>query len=113
MSAPAVNSVTLVGRLTADPNLRALPDGRPVCDLRLAVDDAQDKPLFIDVATFGPGAEACARHLIKGRQVAVVGRLAYRVAGQGGPAALQALRNRPRAVRIRRRPSCPRGGRER
>jgi hypothetical protein len=37
------------------------PTGRSVCDLRLAVNDQRDQPpLFIDVATFGPGADACA-----------------------------------------------------
>lgn len=78
MSAPAVNSVTLVGNLTADPQLSQTPDGKSVCDLRLAVNDQQGKPLFIDVATFGPGADACAEHLSKGRSVAVLGRLTYR-----------------------------------
>jgi single-strand DNA-binding protein len=78
MSAPNINSVTLVGRLTAEPLLRQLPDGRSVCDLRLAVNDLREKPpMFIDVSTFGPGADACAEHLSKGRQVGVIGRLSY------------------------------------
>jgi single-strand DNA-binding protein len=78
-SAPAVNSITLVGHLTSDPVLRSLDDGRKVCDMRLAVNDQRDQPpLFIDVATFGPSAEACARYLAKGRQIAVTGRLIYR-----------------------------------
>lgn len=78
MSAPNINSVTLVGRLTAEPTLRELPDGKPVCELRLAVNDEREKPMFIDVATFGPGARACFEYLAKGRQVGVVGRLSYR-----------------------------------
>jgi single-strand DNA-binding protein len=78
-SAPAVNSVTLVGHLTSDPVLRSLDDGRKVCDVRLAVNDQRDQPpLFIDVATFGGSAEACARYLAKGRAIAVTGRLIYR-----------------------------------
>ena len=78
-SAPAVNSVTLVGHLTADPVLRELPDGRAVCDMRLAVNDQQGQPpLFIDVATFGTSAAACEKYLAKGRQIAVTGRLIYR-----------------------------------
>jgi single-strand DNA-binding protein len=78
-SAPNVNTVTLVGQLTADPELRSLPDGKSVCDLRLAVNDQRDQPpMFIDVATFGGGAEACAAYLVRGRQVAVTGRLVYR-----------------------------------
>jgi single-stranded DNA-binding protein len=40
--------------------------------------EREKPPLFIDVATFGAGAEACAAHLTKGRAVAVTGRLAYR-----------------------------------
>lgn len=79
VSAPSVNSVVLVGRLTADPELRKLPDGGSVCDLRLAVNDRRDQPaLFVDVATFGAAADACAKHLAKGRQVAVIGRLIYK-----------------------------------
>jgi len=75
---PNVNTVTLVGQLTGDPVLRQLPDGRSVCDLRLAVNHQRDQPpLFIDVATFGPGADACAEYLAKGRAVAVTGRLVY------------------------------------
>jgi single-strand DNA-binding protein len=78
VSAPNINTVTLVGQLTADPELHQMPDGRSVCDLRLAVNDQAGKPaLFIDVATFGPGADACAEHLSKGRQVGVIGRLTY------------------------------------
>ncbi len=40
----AVNSITLVGHLTSDPVLRDLPDGRTVCDMRLAVNDQRDQP---------------------------------------------------------------------
>jgi single-strand DNA-binding protein len=73
-----VNQVVLVGNLTADPVLRQLPDGRSVCDLRLAVNDQRDQPpLFIDVATFGPRADACSKYLAKGRPLAVTGRLVY------------------------------------
>lgn len=78
-AAPQVNSITLVGNLTSDPVLRSLPDGRSVCDLRLAVNDQREQPpLFIDVATFGASAEACAKYLAKGRAIAVTGRLTYR-----------------------------------
>ncbi len=77
-SALNINTVALVGQLTTDPVLKALPDGRPVCELRLAVNDRNDQPpMFIDVSTFGSAAEACGRYLAKGRQIAVTGRLAY------------------------------------
>jgi len=78
-TAPAVNAVTLVGHLTADPILKQLDGDRKVCNLRLAVNDQKDQPpLFIDVATFGSQADACAKYLAKGRAVAVTGRLVYR-----------------------------------
>lgn len=78
-TAPAVNVVTLVGNLATDPVLKQLDGDRKVCNLRLAVNDQRDQPpLFIDVATFGTQAEACARYLAKGRAVAVTGRLVYR-----------------------------------
>jgi single-strand DNA-binding protein len=77
-TAPAVNQVTLVGNLTTDPVLKQLEDDRNVCQLRLAVNDQKDKPMFIDVATFGAQADACAKYLTKGRAVAVTGRLVYR-----------------------------------
>ena len=76
---PAVNAVTLVGNLTADPVLRTIDEHRKVCDLRLAVNDQKDQPpLFIDIATFGSQAEACAKYLAKGRAIAVTGQLIYR-----------------------------------
>jgi single-strand DNA-binding protein len=69
----------LVGHLTADPVLRPIDENRKVCDMRLAVNDQKDQPpLFIDVATFGSQAEACAKYLSKGRAIAVTGRLIYR-----------------------------------
>ena len=78
-SAPAVNSITLVGHLTADPVLKPIDENRKVCDMRLAVNDQKDQPpLFIDVATFGSSAEACAKYLTKGQAIAVTGRLIYR-----------------------------------
>ncbi|HEY1713112.1 MAG TPA: single-stranded DNA-binding protein [Solirubrobacteraceae bacterium] len=77
-SAPAVNSVTLVGNLTADPIVKQLDENRRVCQLRVAVNDVKDQPMFIDVATFGAQADACAKYLTKGRAVAVTGRLVYR-----------------------------------
>jgi single-strand DNA-binding protein len=78
-SAPNINNVTLVGHLTADPELRSMPDGRSVSDLRLAVNDRRDQPpTFVDVATFGDEADVCAKYLSKGRQVGVIGRLTYR-----------------------------------
>ncbi len=78
-SVPAVNQVTLVGNLTADPILKQLDEHRKICQLRLAVNDVKDQPpLYIDVATFGAQADACATYLARGRAIAVTGRLVHR-----------------------------------
>jgi single-stranded DNA-binding protein len=37
-----MNSLNLVDRLTRDPELRSLPDGRSVCDMRVSVNGAAD-----------------------------------------------------------------------
>jgi len=78
-----INRVTLVGRLTRDPELRHLPSGNAVLQLGLAVngrmkDEAGnwvDKPNFFDVKVFGNQAEMLANHLAKGRRIGVDGRL--------------------------------------
>jgi len=76
MSAPAVNQIVLLGRLTKDPESRNLPQSGSVCELRVAVNDRSDRDrLFIDVAAFGKQAEAFRGILKKGRDVAVTGRL--------------------------------------
>jgi single-strand DNA-binding protein len=78
-----INRVTLVGRLTRDPELRHLPSGQPVLGLGLAVNGRQrddagnwtDKPNFFDVKVFGNQAESLSQHLAKGRRVGIDGRL--------------------------------------
>jgi single-strand DNA-binding protein len=78
-----INRVTLVGRLTRDPELRHLPNGTPVLQMGVAVNGRQkdeagnwtDKPNFFDVKVFGNQAEMLAQHLGKGRRIGVDGRL--------------------------------------
>lgn len=86
MSHSNINRVVLVGRLTRDPELRALPSGRSVCSLRVASKgvtkdpegEYQDKPNFFDVSVFGPQADSVDRYMRKGRRIAVDGRLQWR-----------------------------------
>lgn len=70
-----MNSVALIGRLTADPTVHA-GEQHASCTFRLAVprpgSDAAD---FVDIVTFDSLAGTCADWLTKGREVAVVGRL--------------------------------------
>jgi single-strand DNA-binding protein len=82
-----INSVTIVGNLTRDPELRGLPSGGSVCSLRVAVNERRkngqtgqwdDVPNFFNVTVFGNSADAAAKFLAKGRHVAVDGRLRWR-----------------------------------
>lgn len=75
-----MNSVSLIGRLCADPTLRFTTQGTAVANLRLARNERhgdKDYPLFIDVSIFGKSAESTAAHKKRGDQIAVSGRLEY------------------------------------
>ena len=76
-----MNSITITGRLTQDPEQRTLPSGSTVCRLRLAVDGmgrgGRDEVGYVNVSAFGNPGEAAARVLTKGWLVAVDGRLQY------------------------------------
>jgi single-strand DNA-binding protein len=81
-----LNRVTLVGRLTRDPELRTTSGGQEIANMRLAVtsrgkDDAgnwTDKSNFFDVTIFGKQAETAGQYLSKGRRIGVDGRLSWR-----------------------------------
>ncbi len=78
-----LNKVILIGRLTREPDLRYTPSGTPVAKFTLAVDRRTNKQGerqadFIDIITWQKIAETCAKHLGKGRLVAVEGRLQIR-----------------------------------
>jgi single-strand DNA-binding protein len=74
-----MNVITLVGRLTADPDRRTVQAAgaeRTVTTLGLAVPSDRDAdPLYVDITVWGAPAEACATWLRRGRRVAVTGRL--------------------------------------
>ncbi len=76
----SINTITVIGGLTRDPELRAIGDGNSVCKLRLAVDGMArgGETGYVDVDVFSKPGEACAEHLVKGREVAVKGRLQWR-----------------------------------
>ncbi len=86
MSNFTINRVVLVGRLTRDPELRALPSGTSVCGLRVACSssrkdadgDYREKPNFFDVSVYGGAAESVSRYMRKGSRVAIDGRLEWR-----------------------------------
>jgi single-strand DNA-binding protein len=81
-----LNRVTLVGRLTRDPELRHTQGGDPVCSIRLAVSSRArdesggwgDRSNYFDVTVFGRQAETASTYLAKGRRIGVDGRLSWR-----------------------------------
>jgi single-strand DNA-binding protein len=79
-----LNRIILIGRLTADPQLRYTANGNAVTNFTLAVNksfvgqDGERGADFIDVVVWRKLAEACANHLAKGRLAAVEGRLEIR-----------------------------------
>ena len=79
-----LNRIILIGRLTADPQLRYTTNGNAVTNFTLAVDksfvgqDGERGVDFIDVVVWRKLAEVCANHLVKGRLAAVEGRLEIR-----------------------------------
>jgi single-strand DNA-binding protein len=86
MSSFTINRVVLVGRLTKDPELRALPSGSSVCNLRIACNSArrdtegdfQEKPNYFDVSVFGASSESVKKYTLKGSRIAIDGRLEWR-----------------------------------
>jgi single-strand DNA-binding protein len=75
--------ILVAGNLGRDPELRYLPDGRPVASFsicankrrRNAAGERVEEQQWFQVSAFGNSAEACAHHLKKGSQVFVEGTL--------------------------------------
>ena len=79
-----MNVVALMGRLTADPELRRTQNNTAVTSFTLAVGRSftrageQPQTDFIDVVAWGKTAEFVSRYFVKGQQVAVAGRIQTR-----------------------------------
>lgn len=76
-----LNSVCLMGRLVADPELRTTPSGVSVCSFRIAVDrnyqtKGQDKQTdFINIVAWRATADFVSRYFHKGSMVVVQGSI--------------------------------------
>jgi single-stranded DNA-binding protein len=76
-----VNSVSLVGRLTGDPELGVNRAGTEECRMRLAVQrrerggEPEPGVVYVEVTTFGRDARECAERLVGGDRVGLSGRL--------------------------------------
>jgi single-strand DNA-binding protein len=84
--AASVNKVIIIGNLGAKPELKYLPSGQAVCELRIATNESftdkqqqkQERTEWHRVVVWGKQGENCAQYLDKGRPVYVEGRLQTR-----------------------------------
>jgi len=87
MSARGVNKVILIGNLGADPEVRYMPSGDAVANLRIATSDTwrdkqtgenRERTEWHNVAIFGKLAEIAKQYLRKGSKVYIEGKLRTR-----------------------------------
>ena len=81
-----MNKLTIIGNLTRDPELRTTSAGINVCDFIVAVNrrvrrdaqSSQPEADFFRVSAWRQLGENCAKFLVKGRKVCVVGPVSVR-----------------------------------
>lgn len=78
------NQVTLVGRLTRDPETKHIASGTAVTNVSLAVgrkwfdkatNEKKDETTYVDVTLFGKTAKLVGQYCTKGSSVLIAGRL--------------------------------------
>jgi single-strand DNA-binding protein len=80
------SKVILMGNLTRDPELRAIPSGTQVCNFDLAMNrvyttqagERKEEVCYMTIVVWGKQGENCAQYLKKGRQALVEGHLQQR-----------------------------------
>lgn len=79
-----INSVVLMGRLTADPELRTTTTGKSVCSFSIAVDRGYSKNAeerqtdFINIVAWENTANFVCRYFSKGSMIAIQGQIQTR-----------------------------------
>jgi single-strand DNA-binding protein len=81
-----LNKVIIVGNLTRDPELAAIPSGQKVCKFSVATNRVwkdkngakQESTSYHNVVVWGRQAETSAQYLKKGQQVMIEGRIETR-----------------------------------
>ena len=77
----SINSVTLIGRLVRDIELKTTESGKTVTSFTLAVDgyNKGSDANFVDCVAWGKAAEILEQYTSKGKQIGITGRLQTRV----------------------------------
>ena len=77
-----INSITIIGNLTRDPELKTTPNGATLVNLSLAVNhvyvkdgEKTETAHFFDCVVWGKKAEVVEKYCKKGNRLAVSGRL--------------------------------------
>ena len=73
-----MNRVLLTGRLTRDPEMRVVSNGKNVTQFSIATNEyrgGQEKAEFHNVVTWDRLAQICSQYLGKGQLVAIEGRI--------------------------------------
>ncbi|HBM45876.1 MAG: Single-stranded DNA-binding protein [Parcubacteria group bacterium GW2011_GWF2_38_76] len=81
-----LNKAIIIGNMTKDPEMRALPSGQKVTSFSVATNRVwkdkdgkkQEGTEFHNISVFGKQAETCAQYLKKGQAVLVEGRIQTR-----------------------------------
>ena len=75
-----MNKLTIIGNLTADPEMRTTPNGKTVTNFTVAVSRKgdKDKTDYFRCAAWGKTGEVCGQYLSKGKKVCVVGEVSAR-----------------------------------
>lgn len=88
-----INSVTILGRLGAAPEIKDLPSGDKVCTFSVATSEKwndkktgeeKENTSWHRISTFGKLAEVCSKYLDKGKQIYLSGKLKYRTYEKDG-----------------------------
>ena len=73
-----MNSLTIIGNVTKDPELRTTPAGKTVCNFSVAVNrrkkvEGQPDADFFRVSAWDQLGEVCQKYITKGKKVCVIG----------------------------------------
>ena len=70
-----MNTVNLIGRITADPNMKYFESGKVIAKFHLAVNRTKNEADFFEVEEWEKSAEVIGQYCKKGSQIGVSGRL--------------------------------------
>ncbi|MBC7260079.1 MAG: single-stranded DNA-binding protein [Chloroflexi bacterium] len=81
-----LNKVLLIGNLGRDPDLKYTPSGKPITTFTLACTrnwitsngERRDATEWFNIVAWGPLAEICKQHLVKGSRIYIDGHLRTR-----------------------------------